>query len=121
MSGSESEALSAIVVGSPKSVNEAITLSEDTKLCSSCRHDKAISHFIGSSSRHKGQEMRTCAECRIKNTRVPVRRYKKRMPVAKKSAPENTNAEVGFGDFLYFVVGFVVGGSYACFKLSLVA
>lgn len=127
MSGSESEALSAIVVNrsitisSPRGVNSAIKPNEGSKICSSCKLDKAMSEFVGTSTRHKGQEMRTCGECRTKNLRVPARRLKGPVPIVNRVAPRNPDNEVRCfffwfsGCFPRVIHKCVCFGFWACF------
>lgn len=100
MSGSESE--NAIVVskdmmiGTPNPANKVTVDGETIKMCSACRHDKPMGEFVGSTPRHEGQEMRTCAECRARNRKIPIGNPKMSRSAAKRmDIFETADIEVG--------------------------
>lgn len=111
MSGSESESLGAIVLNENimRITNTAKKAAADSetieKQCSACRHHKSIKEFIGSTPRHEGQEMRTCAECRERNRKIPLGNNSKepmgyfREPRSAKRF-EPVEVEVGIAEFL---------------------
>lgn len=102
MSNSESEPFNdAIVVGknvsSPSVVSKGSTDGDTEKMCSACRHHKAIKEFVGLTPRNEGQEMRTCTDCRTRNRKPPMETFKESLrPVRKRILDDNK-----VGDYVF--------------------